>query len=306
MTLTIIRDLLRRYRMRRHRDRLTRRLFRQRLRDGLFRLAFGDLAGAIVDGLDRHNRKTASELVQARERIEFVRLEVMYEIQSQIRALKRGAAASGAAPDAGLQEVAQPGDSASTGGAPGPQPSMPPARQADKIHALRARAKDKNDLSLNIGCGHLPLDGHVNIDMRDLPGVDLCAPADDIPLEPQSVRHIYSAHLLEHFTDRQLIEDVLPHWFSLLGPSGTLKVIVPDSQSMMQAWHRGEMSFEDLRLVTYGQQEYQGDFHYTMFTPASLSDLLAGAGFADSACIARGRRNDVCHEMEITARRPDR
>ena len=40
---------------------------------------------------------------------------------------------------------------------------------------------------LNLGCGHIPLDGYVNVDIRALPGVDVVAPVDALPFDPASV-----------------------------------------------------------------------------------------------------------------------
>ena len=56
--------------------------------------------------------------------------------------------------------------------------------------------------------------------------------------------------------------------------------------------------------MLYGGQEYEGDFHFTGFTPESLAALLRGAGFDDPAVIARGRPNGDCLEFEIAATRP--
>ena len=49
---------------------------------------------------------------------------------------------------------------------------------------VRPEALAGDDVRLNLGCGHLPLDGYVNVDMRQLPGVDIVAPVDDLPVEP--------------------------------------------------------------------------------------------------------------------------
>ena len=129
-------------------------------------------------------------------------------------------------------------------------------------------------LRLNLGCGHLPLDGYVNVDMRELPGVDVVAPIDALPVEAGSVAEIFSAHFLEHFPHEQLRRSLLPYWRSVLRPGGTFRAVVPDVDSMIDQYKGGEISFENLRQVAYGGQEYEGDFHFTAFTPDSLRDLL--------------------------------
>jgi hypothetical protein len=64
------------------------------------------------------------------------------------------------------------------------------------------------------------------------------------------------------------------------------------------------MSFEELREVTYGTQEYEGDFHYNGFSQATLRALLETAGLTDVSFRASGRRNGMCYEMEIVGVRP--
>jgi hypothetical protein len=159
-------------------------------------------------------------------------------------------------------------------------------------------------LRLNLGCGHLPLDGYVNVDMRELPGVDVVAPVDALPFEAGAVGEIFSAHVLEHFPQAALERQLFPYWLSLLTPGGTFRAVVPDIDAMIVQYGRGEITFENLRSVTYGGQEYEGDFHHTAFTPESLTTLLEKAGFSDAEVSERGRVNGDCLEFEVVARRP--
>jgi predicted SAM-dependent methyltransferase len=163
---------------------------------------------------------------------------------------------------------------------------------------------DLEDLRLNLGCGHIPLDGYVNVDSRELPGVDVLADVRHLPFDPDTVNEIYGAHLLEHFPLDELERVVLPSWRRVLRPGGTLRLVVPDSGAMLDEYAGGRLSFEDLRLVTYGDQEYDGDFHFTMFTAESLAELLNVAGFDDVEVLETGRPNGACLEMEVRASKP--
>lgn len=159
----------------------------------------------------------------------------------------------------------------------------------------------RGELRLNLGCGHLPLDGYFNVDLRSLEGVDIVANVTNLQLKPGTVREIRCAHLLEHFPRQNLLRDVLPHWRSLLAPEGRLRIIVPDAEAMLAAHAQGDISFEELRLVTFGLQDYNEDFHYTMFAREDLATCLISAGFASTHWLATGRRNGLCLEMEIEA-----
>lgn len=160
-------------------------------------------------------------------------------------------------------------------------------------------------LRLNLGCGHVRLEGYVNVDIRALPGVDVVAPVDALPFDRDSLSEIFSAHVLEHFPQAALQRQLLPYWYGLLEPGGTFRSVVPDVAAMMKQVQAGDITFEAFRLVAYGGQEYEGDFHHTAFTPESLTTLLEEAGFTDAELIERGRVNGDCLEFELSARRPD-
>lgn len=169
---------------------------------------------------------------------------------------------------------------------------------------VRPEALDVDDVRLNLGCGHLPIDGFVNVDMRPLPGVDVVAAVDDLPVEPGSVAEIFSAHVLEHFPELDLSRRLLPYWVSLLRPGGEFRAVVPDLPSMIQQYVKQDIDFEALRQVAYGGQEYEGDFHFTAFTTDRLGELMVDAGLTDIEVIATGRPNGDCLEFEITGRLP--
>lgn len=160
-------------------------------------------------------------------------------------------------------------------------------------------------IRLNLGCGHVPLDGYLNVDRRALPGVDIVAEIDALPFEKNQVAEISSAHMLEHFPQEELRRNLLPYWFSLLKSGGKFRAIVPDAEGMIQAYHSNEYTFDRLREVTFGGQDYDGDFHYNMMTTESLRTLLEEAGFSGFTVLAKNRENGGCKEFEIVASRLD-
>ena len=160
------------------------------------------------------------------------------------------------------------------------------------------------ELRVNLGAGHISLDGFVNVDIRELPGIDVVASVDDLPFEQGSLAEIFSAHTLEHFPEEELRRRLLPYWLGLLRPGGTFRAIVPDMEAMTKAYAKGKMPFDTLRSVAYGGQEYEGDFHFTGFTPSTLSAILEETGLVDAAVVAKGRKNGASLECEVKATRP--
>jgi len=204
-------------------------------------------------------------------RVEFVRREVMFEMRYGARPVEQGRESL----VANTEVLA-----------------------VDKLALARTTG-----VRLNIGCGHVPLEGYINVDRRALPGVDVVAEADRLPFERNELAEICSTHLLEHFPLEQLRRELLPYWTSLLRDDGVFRVVVPDGAGMAHAFVENEYSFENLRQVTFGGQDYDGDFHYNMFSVESLSQLLREAGLSNVEVVAENRENGGCKEFELIARR---
>ncbi len=214
-----------------------------------------------------------AEIGKLWQRLEFVRMEVMYEMNYGLRQSE----ASGQ-PRAIEQKILS----------------------SDKV---AEQMRELGGVRLNLGCGHVPLEGYLNTDMRALPGVDIVAEVSDLPFEAGQAREIFSAHLLEHFPQERLVRALLPHWYMLLADGGEFRAITPDGAAMIDAASAGTYTYEDFRTVLFGAQEYDGDFHFNLLTPHSLSKLLEEAGFSEVKIVEAGRRNGRCFEFEISARK---
>jgi DNA-binding FrmR family transcriptional regulator len=181
-----------------------------------------------------------------------------------------------------------------------------PAGEGDQIKTKteiispeKLAAAKNAQVRLNLGCGHIPLEGYLNVDRRPLPGVDIVAEVDELPFEQGEVDEIFSAHLLEHFPQEQLRRELLPYFFNLLKEGGEFHAVVPDAEAMIREYSNGHYPYDDMREVFYGAQDYDGDFHFNMFTPDALSELLLEAGFTNISILERGRKNGSCYEFEI-------
>ncbi|MFZ5469899.1 MAG: class I SAM-dependent methyltransferase [Myxococcota bacterium] len=168
--------------------------------------------------------------------------------------------------------------------------------------AYHAKVKQMpSGLLVNLGSGDKGRENHLNVDQRAIDGIDIRADVRHLPFEKQQVAELYCAHLIEHFTDAELRSRILPYWLDLLRPGGKLVIVCPDAEAMMKGWVAGEFPYEGLREVTFGGQEYEGNTHYTMFTPSSLEQLLREVGFTEVHRRAVGRVNGKCLELELEA-----
>ncbi len=227
--------------------------------------AFGFELQQFHKALDRQGE----EMGRLWERVEFVRREVLYE-------MKYGSNGT-AAPERIEARIVQP----------------------EKLAEATS-----NGLRLNLGCGHVALDGYINVDQRALPGVDIVSDIGDVPVPEASAREVFSSHVLEHVPQEELRRRLLPYWRGLLARNGAFRAIVPDGEAMLAGYADGTYPFDEFREVLFGAQDYEGDFHYNLFTAASLTALLEEAGFVNIEVPVKGRRNGKCFEFEIRATRP--
>jgi predicted SAM-dependent methyltransferase len=223
---------------------------------------------ALETGIRGH----ASAIVETRERIEFVRKEIMLE-----------------------QRYSMTGETAPVPSAEAGNVVVPRLTNERKVRAM------EGNLRVNVGAGHITRDDYVNVDSRELPGIDIVADIRQLPFQREQLKEIYSAHLLEHFPVEELRRVILPRWVSLLEDGGKLVSVVPDVEMMVSERAAGRIPFDEFVEVMYGGQEYAGDFHFSGFSKETLTRLLEGAGLEDVKVIEEGRRNGDCYEMEIEA-----
>lgn len=182
-----------------------------------------------------------------------------------------------------------------------PVENLPEPRIVDAGSYAQKLQVMPDGLRVNVGCGEKPSPDHVNVDARQLPEVEVVADAGKLPFEPGSVTELYSAHLIEHFREHHFATVILPHWRKALQPDGRLRIVCPNWEEMLRRVASGEIKYDDFKTVTFGSQDYEGDDHFAMYTPKSLTRLLEQAGFHDVRMVCDTRPNGLCSEMELTA-----
>lgn len=128
-------------------------------------------------------------------------------------------------------------------------------------------------MKINVGCGHLPLDGYLNVDMHAREADVL---GDARQMQFQDVDEVVAYHFLEHLG----WQDTLPFLtrvHSWMRPGGRIAVEVPDMEKIL------ELGLADgaCWAYIYGSQEHEGEFHRSGFTSEMLKHVLLAAEFTD-------------------------
>jgi ubiquinone/menaquinone biosynthesis C-methylase UbiE len=133
-------------------------------------------------------------------------------------------------------------------------------------------------MKLHIGSGDKILKGFVNVDIRNLPGVDVVTDIHDLSLfEGDDIELIYCSHVLEH-VPRFKYMDILQNWYSILKIGGKLRLAVPDIESVFKHYSKYK-NLEILRGFLWGGQTYDENYHYCGWDFETLSRDLKSVGF---------------------------
>lgn len=135
-------------------------------------------------------------------------------------------------------------------------------------------------MKLHLGCASKHIDGFVNVDVRELDGVDVI---DNIitleKFENDTADLIYVSHVLEHVGRREYVS-VLERWYSILRTDGVLRIAVPDFEQVVKHYNEFK-NLEQLRGFLYGGQTYPENYHYCGWDFNTLRSDLEKVGFKD-------------------------
>lgn len=179
--------------------------------------------------------------------------------------------------------------------------------ERNKIKNLRikdsfySKIKHEKKVKINLGCGPQDIQGYINIDMRDLPNVDVVTDILHLPFETEEVDEILTSHLIEHFTIMKMKNEIMPYWFNILKKGGKLVSILPNIGVMAEKYADGNLEFDSLASLISGGQEYEGNYHLAVYNPDRLERILRETGFSHIETVESMRKNGLCYEMEIHA-----
>ena len=133
-------------------------------------------------------------------------------------------------------------------------------------------------MRIELASGERPFDGYLHCDQRLLPSTDLVCRVETLPFATDSVDSLLASHIIEHFPYAGIVS-VLSEWRRVLRPGGTILIITPNLGYIAHGYTELWMDYTEARNRLFGGQDYEGNFHYTMFDSHSISRSLEETGF---------------------------
>ena len=141
-------------------------------------------------------------------------------------------------------------------------------------------------MMLDIGCGESKRRrGVIGVDFRKTNSVDIVADARRLPFINEAFDHVYSSHLIEHFSHRE-VKNVLTEWTRVLKKGGIFEIRCPDLRARAFLFFLNP-SWYNVRNI-YGGQGYAGNYHKCGFSYGLLKSLLASCGIKNVKRIIKG------------------
>ncbi len=135
-------------------------------------------------------------------------------------------------------------------------------------------------MKLHLGCGERYIKGYIHIDIDDLQHIDYKTSINDLSMiENESCDLIYASHVLEYF-DFEDANEVLLEWKSKLKKGGTLRISVPNLESLILIYGKTK-EVSNILGPLYGKWSIDGDniYHKTIYDKKSLQSILENNGY---------------------------
>ena len=138
-------------------------------------------------------------------------------------------------------------------------------------------------IKLHLGCGWRNFGPDwIHVDGGDYEHLDYSSVTDLSQIQSNTVDLIYSSHMFEYL-DRDEAQIVLCEWRRVLRPGATLRLAVPDFESMATLYINGDLELSNLLGPLYGKMPMSDAtiYHKTVYDYKSMAALLEESGFTD-------------------------
>lgn len=134
-------------------------------------------------------------------------------------------------------------------------------------------------MKLNLGCGNEILSEFINVDSRNLVGVDKVSDIRNLSwATSDSCNVIRMSHIIEHFKKDEII-NILEECFRILEDRGILEIYCPDAEKIAKDFIENKILCEEFSRLLFGNQEYEENLHKVAINRGRLDKLVTDVGF---------------------------
>ncbi|MEO8502967.1 MAG: hypothetical protein ABI609_03630 [Acidobacteriota bacterium] len=132
---------------------------------------------------------------------------------------------------------------------------------------------------LHIGSGNKRLEGWVNVDFQDIPGVDVVADVTK-GLKFENASAVFAEHFLEHLFVTDAIAFLLEA-HRVLAPGAWIRLSTPNLDWVWATHYRQKATAEEKReMAIAANRAFHGWGHQFIWNPEFLDETLTSCGFA--------------------------
>jgi predicted SAM-dependent methyltransferase len=136
-------------------------------------------------------------------------------------------------------------------------------------------------LKVHLGSGPINIQGWINVDARDYEHVHLVSNGFDLhEFADGGIAEIYLCHVLEHFSFKEA-EALLKSLKIKLRPGGVIRISVPCFDSLIEVYKMYCSDITKVQFALMGGQDYQYNFHKSVYNLESLTTLLEHCGYTN-------------------------
>ena len=132
---------------------------------------------------------------------------------------------------------------------------------------------------IHLGCGDQNDKRFINVDALPFPHVHYVRNVEKLYFFRDNYADlIYTCHTLEHISHQE-ISNTLKEWRRVLKVGGTLRISVPNLDNLINIYKEKNCKITTIEHALMGGQNYEYNYHKSVFNQDYLSKLLLAAGF---------------------------
>ena len=142
---------------------------------------------------------------------------------------------------------------------------------------------NRSGLKVHLGSGPINIQGWVNVDARAYVHVHLESNGFELrEFVDGSISEIYLCHVLEHFSFEEA-HQLLKGLKVKLCQGGIIRISVPSFDRLIDVYKFSDSDINKIKFALMGGQDYEYNFHKSLYNKKSLSKLLEHCGYSNVA-----------------------